>query len=106
MNIRGSNLWNSNGEKPYTYKPIIPIPAFMTFVDSIHGTNQQTIVNSGLKKLSGFIASFDEISTAAVFLVAQATPTVADDIFLAAIYYVKNFMEEHIPESIKAIYKN
>ncbi|MCT4216939.1 hypothetical protein HZP46_15860 [Elizabethkingia anophelis] len=105
LNIRGSNLWNSNGEKPYTYKPIIPIPAFMTFVDSIHGTNQQTIVNSGLKKLSGFIASFDEISTAAVFLVAQATPTVADDIFLAAVYYVKNFMEEHIPESIKAIYK-
>ncbi|ODM52475.1 hypothetical protein BAX95_05635 [Elizabethkingia meningoseptica] len=105
LNIRDSNPRNPKGYQPYTYKPIIPIPTFLTVTDRTYGTNQQTIVNNGLKKLSELIASFDEISTASVFLVAQATPTIADDIFLATVFYVKDFIEDHIPESIKTIYK-
>ena len=104
LNIRNSNPTNPKGYQPYTYKPIIPIPAFMNYADSIYGTNKQDIVDKGLSKLSGFVDSFDEISTATVFNIVKATPNISDDIFFAVVFYVKNFIEDHIPESIKSIY--
>lgn len=104
LNIRNSNPTNPKGYQTYTYKPIIPIPAFMTYADSIYGTNKQDIVDEGLSKLSDFVNSFDEISTAAVFNIVRATPNITDDIFFAVVFYVKNFIEDHIPESIKNVY--
>lgn len=104
LNIRNSNPTNPKGYQPYTYKPIIPIPAFMTYSDSIYGTNKQDIADKGLKQLSNFVSSFDEISTAVVYKVVQATPTITDDIFFAVVFYLKNFIEDNIPESIKGVY--
>lgn len=57
-----------------------------------------------MKKLSEFVASFDEISTAAVFNIVAATPTITDDILFAVTFLVKNFIEDNMPDSIKNIY--
>jgi hypothetical protein len=73
LNIRNSNPVNPNSYQSYTYKPILPIPAFMTYSDSITGNNRQNIVDKGLSKLSGFVESFEEISTAVVYNIVKAT---------------------------------
>ncbi len=104
LNIRNSNPVNPSGYQPYTYKPILPIPAFMTYSDSITGNNRQNIVDKGLSKLSGFVESFEEISTAVVYNIVRATPDITDDIFFAIVYYVKNLIEDYMPESIKKVY--
>jgi len=104
LNIRNSNPVNPNSYQSYTYKPILPIPAFMTYSDSITGNNRQNIVDKGLSKLSGFVESFEEISTAVVYNIVKATPDITDDIFFAIVFYVKNLIEDYIPESIKNVY--
>ena len=104
LNIRNSNPVNPNGYQPYTYKPILPIPAFMTYSDSITGNNRQNISDKGLSKLSGFVESFEEISSAVVYNIVRATPDITDDIFFAIVYYVKNLIEDYMPESIKKVY--
>ncbi|MPS74625.1 MAG: hypothetical protein E2590_15940 [Chryseobacterium sp.] len=104
LNIRNSNPVNPSGYQPYTYKPILPIPAFMTYSDSITGNNRQNIVDKGLSKLSGFVEYFEEISTAVVYNIVRATPDITDDIFFAIVFYVKNLIEDYIPESIKNVY--
>ncbi|THV63068.1 zincin-like metallopeptidase toxin domain-containing protein [Chryseobacterium candidae] len=84
------------------YKPIIPVPfpnnQYKNMSDSPH------IVADGLKNLKGFITSFDEISTAAVFNIVKATPTIADDILFAVTFLVKNAIEDNMPESVKVVY--
>lgn len=85
------------------YKPIIPVPFPCNEYKSMSG-DQQDISESGLKKLSDFIASFDEISTAAVFNIVSTTPGIADDILFAVTFLVKNFIEDHMPDSVKNIY--
>jgi len=62
------------------------------------------IVADGLKNLKYFVTSFDEISTAAVFNIVKATPTISDDVLFAVTYLVKNIIEDNMPESIKIIY--
>ncbi|WP_165835377.1 zincin-like metallopeptidase toxin domain-containing protein [Chryseobacterium viscerum] len=85
------------------YKPIIPVPFPCNEYKNM-SSNQQGIAESGLKKLSEFIASFDEISTATVFNIVKATPTITDDILFAVTFLVKNFIEDNMPDSIKSIY--
>jgi hypothetical protein len=85
------------------YKPIIPVPFPCNEYKSMSG-NQQNISESGFKKLSDFIASFDEISTAAVFNIVSTTPGIADDILFAVTFLVKNFIEDHMPDSVKNIF--
>ncbi|WP_294271305.1 zincin-like metallopeptidase toxin domain-containing protein [uncultured Chryseobacterium sp.] len=85
------------------YKPIIPVPFPCNEYKNM-SDNQQGIVETGLKKLSEFVASFDEISTAAVFNIVAATPTIADDILFAVTFLVKNFIEDNMPDNIKNIY--
>lgn len=85
------------------YKPIIPVPFPCNEYKNM-SDNQQGIAETGLKKLSEFVASFDEISTAAVFNIVAATPTIADDILFAVTFLVKNFIEDNMPDSIKNIY--
>lgn len=85
------------------YKPIIPVPFPYNEYKNMSG-NQQNILSSGLKKLSDFTASFDEISTAAVFNIVAATPNITDDILFAVTFLVKNFLEDNMPDSIKNIY--
>ncbi|PTT33992.1 hypothetical protein DBR28_14065 [Chryseobacterium sp. HMWF028] len=57
-----------------------------------------------MKNLKDFIASFDEISTAAVFNIVKATPTIADDILFAVTYLVKKVIEDNMPGSVKIVY--
>lgn len=97
LNIRNSNPVNPNGYQSHTYKPILPIPAFMTYSDSITGNNRQNIVDKGLSKFSGFVESFEEISTAVVYNIVKATPDITDDIFFAIVFYVKNLIEDYNP---------
>ncbi|MDR2237485.1 MAG: hypothetical protein LBE92_15295 [Chryseobacterium sp.] len=85
------------------YKPIIPVPFPCNEYKNM-SDNQQGIAETGLKKLSEFVSSFDEISTAVVFNIVAATPTIADDILFAVTFLVKNFIEDNMPESIKNIY--
>lgn len=85
------------------YKPIIPVPFPCNEYKNMSG-NQQNISSSGLKKLSDFTASFDEISTAVVFNIVAATPNITDDILFAVTFLVKNFLEDNMPDSIKNIY--
>lgn len=85
------------------YEPIIPVPFPCNEYKNM-SDNQQVIAETGLKKLSEFVASFDEISTAAVFNIVAATPTIADDILFAVTFLVKNFIEDNMPDSIKNIY--
>lgn len=85
------------------YKPIIPVPFPCNEYKSM-SDNQQGIAETGLKKLSEFTASFDEISTAAVFNIVAATPTITDDILFAVTFLVKNFIEDNMPDSIKNVY--
>ncbi len=85
------------------YKPIIPVPFPCNEYKNMSG-NKQNISEAGLKKLSDFIASFDEISTAAVFNIVSITPGIADDILFAVTFLVKNFIEDHMPDSVKSIY--
>ncbi|WP_426476930.1 zincin-like metallopeptidase toxin domain-containing protein [Chryseobacterium sp. CBSDS_008] len=84
------------------YKPVIPVPfpnnQYKNMSESPH------IVANGLKNLKDFITSFDEISTAAVFNIVKATPTIADDILFAVTFLVKNAIEDNMPESIKIVY--
>ncbi|WP_370899423.1 zincin-like metallopeptidase toxin domain-containing protein [Chryseobacterium gossypii] len=99
------NKIGANGfpKQEVKYKPIIPVPFPCNEYKNM-SDNQQGIAETGLKKLSEFIASFDEISTAAVFNIVAATPTIADDILFAVTFLVKNFIEDNMPESIKNIY--
>lgn len=85
------------------YKPIIPVPFPCNEYKNM-SDNQQGIAETGLKKLSEFVTSFDEISTAAVFNIVAATPTIADDLLFAVTFLVKNFIEDNMPDSIKNIY--
>ncbi|WP_332453644.1 zincin-like metallopeptidase toxin domain-containing protein [Chryseobacterium aquaticum] len=98
------NKIGTNGfpQQEVGYKPVIPVPfpnnQYKSMSDSPH------IVANGLKNLKEFITSFDEISTAAVFNIVMATPTIADDILFAVTYLVKNIIEDNMPESIKIVY--
>ncbi|WP_300690028.1 zincin-like metallopeptidase toxin domain-containing protein [Chryseobacterium sp.] len=103
-----SNFQNKAGASGFPkqevkYKPIIPVPFTCNEYKNM-SDNQQGIAETGLKKLSEFVASFDEISTAAVFNIVAATPTIADDILFAVTFLVKNFIEDNMPDSIKNIY--
>lgn len=103
-----SNFQNKAGASGFPkqevkYKPIIPVPFPCNEYKNM-SDNQQGIAETGLKKLSEFVASFDEISTAAVFNIVAATPTIADDILFAVTFLVKNFIEDNMPNSIKSIY--
>lgn len=103
-----SNFQNKTGASGFPkqevkYKPIIPVPFPCNEYKNM-SDNQQEIAETGLKKLSEFVASFDEISTAAVFNIVAATPTIADDILFAVTFLVKNFIEDNMPDSIKNIY--
>lgn len=100
QNIAGASGFPKQEVK---YKPIIPVPFPCNEYKNM-SDNQQGIAEAGLKKLSGFIASFDEISTAAVFNIVKATPTITDDILFAVTFLVKNFIEDNMPDSIKSIY--
>lgn len=103
-----SNFQNKAGASGFPkqevkYKPIIPVPFPCNEYKNM-SDNQQGIAEMGLKKLSEFVASFDEISTAAVFNIVAATPTITDDILFAVTFLVKNFIEDNMPDSIKNIY--
>ncbi|MFP3597768.1 zincin-like metallopeptidase toxin domain-containing protein [Chryseobacterium sp. SIMBA_029] len=103
-----SNFQNKAGASGFPkqevqYKPIIPVPFSCNEYKNM-SDNQQGIAETGLKKLSEFVASFDEISTAAVFKIVAATPTITDDILFAVTFLVKNFIEDNMPNSIKNIY--
>ncbi|WP_344832833.1 zincin-like metallopeptidase toxin domain-containing protein [Chryseobacterium ginsenosidimutans] len=103
-----SNFQNKAGASGFPkqevkYKPIIPVPFPCNEYKNM-SDNQQGIAETGLKKLSEFVASFDEISTAAVFNIVAATPTITDDILFAVTFLVKNFIEDNMPDSIKNIY--
>ncbi|SHL28754.1 zincin-like metallopeptidase toxin domain-containing protein [Chryseobacterium polytrichastri] len=100
QNIAGASGFPKQEVK---YKPIIPVPFPCNEYKNM-SDNQQGIAEAGLKKLSGFIASFDEISTAAVFNIVKATPTITDDILFAVTFLVKNLIEDNMPDSIKSIY--
>ncbi|MBB4806951.1 exonuclease VII small subunit [Chryseobacterium defluvii] len=84
------------------YKPIIPVPISAREYRGMQ--NASEIAASGFNKLKGFADYFGEISTAAVLNIVKATPTITDDIFFAVVFYVKNFIEDRIPESIKNVY--
>lgn len=104
-----SNLHNSGNpilfpKQEVKYKPIIPVP-FPNPQYKAMSENKPDIVDEGLNKLSRLVDSFEEISTAIVYNIVRATPTVTDDIFFAVVFYVKNFIEDHMPESIKAVYQ-
>ncbi|MFP3835726.1 hypothetical protein, partial [Chryseobacterium sp. SIMBA_028] len=91
-----SNFQNKAGASGFPkqevqYKPIIPVPFSCNEYKNM-SDNQQGIAETGLKKLSEFVASFDEISTAAVFKIVAATPTITDDILFAVTFLVKNFI--------------
>ncbi|MCQ4142000.1 zincin-like metallopeptidase toxin domain-containing protein [Chryseobacterium sp. EO14] len=103
-----NNFQNKGGASGFPkqevkYKPIIPVPFPCNEYKNM-SDNQEGIAETGLKKLSEFVASFDEISTAAVFNIVEATPTIADDILFAVTFLVKNFIEDNMPDSIKNIY--
>ncbi|ANF50776.1 hypothetical protein A0O34_09695 [Chryseobacterium glaciei] len=100
QNIAGANGFPKQEVK---YKPIIPVPFPCNEYKNM-SDNTQNIAEAGLQKLTGFVASFDEISTAAVFNIVAATPTITDDILFAVTFLVKNFIEENMPDSIKNIY--
>lgn len=99
------NKMGANGfpKQEVKYKPIIPVPFPCNEYKNM-SDNAQNIAEAGLKKLSEFVASFDEISTAAVFNIVAATPTITDDILFAVTFLVKNFIEDNMPDSIKNIY--
>lgn len=99
------NKIGANGfpKQEVKYKPIIPV-LFPCNEYKNMSDNAQNIAEAGLKKLSEFVASFDEISTAAVFNIVAATPTIADDILFAVTFLAKNFIEDNMPDSIKNIY--
>ncbi|PWW29977.1 EndoU domain-containing protein [Chryseobacterium sp. AG844] len=84
------------------YKPIIPVPISAREYKTMQ--NASEIASDGFNKLKDFVDYFDEISLAIVSTVVKATPTIADDIFFAVVFYLKNFIEDNIPESIKNIY--
>jgi hypothetical protein len=100
QNIAGASGFPKQEVK---YQPIIPVPFPCNEYRNM-SDNTQNIAEAGLKKLSEFIASFDEISTAAVFNIVAATPTITDDILFAVTFLVKNFIEDNMPDSIKHIY--
>jgi len=104
-----SNLHNSGNpilfpKQEVKYKPIISVPLPNKEYKSI-SENKQDIVDDGLSQLSTLVDSFEEISTAIVYNIVRATPTVTDDIFFAIVFYVKNFIEDHMADSIKAVYQ-
>ncbi|WP_164998559.1 zincin-like metallopeptidase toxin domain-containing protein [Chryseobacterium sp. 3008163] len=94
---------NGHPKQEVKYKPVIPVPFPCNEYKNM-SDNTQNIAEAGLKKLSEFIASFDEISTAAVFNIVKTTPTITDDILFAVTFLVKNFIEDNMPDSIKNIY--
>lgn len=89
-------------QRKMEYKPIIPVPIAANEYKNMLGTSE--IISRGVKNLTEFVSSFDEISTAVVFNVVTTTPTITDDIFFAVVFYLKNFIEDNIPESIKNVY--
>jgi len=103
-----NNFQNKSGASGFPkqevqYKPIIPVPFPCNEYKNM-SDNQQGIAETGLKKLSEFVTSFDEISTAAVFKIVAETPTITDDILFAVTFLVKNFIEDNMPDSLKNIY--
>ncbi len=84
------------------YKPIIPVPISAKEYKTMQ--NASEIASEGFSKLKDFVDYFDEISLAIVSTVVKATPSIADDIFFAVVFYLKNFIEDNIPESIKNVY--
>jgi len=84
------------------YKPIIPVPIASQEYKTMQ--NASEIAAAGFSRFKEFANYFEEVSLAIVITVVKATPTITDDIFLAVVFYLKNFIENNIPESIKNVY--
>ncbi|MGN7865233.1 EndoU domain-containing protein [Chryseobacterium sp. 22458] len=84
------------------YKPIIPVPIASQEYKTMQ--NASEIAAAGFSRFKEFANYFEEVSLAIVTTVVKATPTITDDIFLAVVFYLKNFIEDNIPESIKNVY--
>ncbi|RXM40857.1 hypothetical protein BOQ62_03830 [Chryseobacterium sp. CH21] len=84
------------------YKPIIPVPIAAQEYKTMQ--NASEITAAGFSRFKEFANYFEEVSLAIVTTVVKATPTITDDIFLAVVFYLKNFIEDNIPESIKNVY--
>lgn len=84
------------------YKPIIPVPIAAQEYKTMQ--NASEIAAAGFSMLKDFANYFEEVSLAIVTTVVKATPTITDDIFFAVVFYLKNFIEDNIPESIKNVY--
>ncbi|GAB0156251.1 hypothetical protein CHRYSEOSP005_15150 [Chryseobacterium sp. Alg-005] len=84
------------------YKPIIPVPISAREYKAMQ--NASEIAAAGFSKFKEFANYFEEVSLAIVTTVVKATPNITDDIFFAVVFYLKNFIEDNIPESIKNVY--
>lgn len=97
-----------NAEKK-TFQPIIPISFFEISNQYEYLTtgkkDKKTIVNNGLKQLTELANSFDTVLFNASANIVLTTPTITDDILFATIYWLKNYLEKNLPETIKTIFK-
>lgn len=84
------------------YKPIIPVPIAAQEYKTMQ--NASEVAATGFSRFKEFANYFEEVSLAIVTTVVKATPTITDDIFFAVVFYLKNFIEDNIPESIKNVY--
>lgn len=93
---------NGFAKEEIKYKPIISVLIEAKEYKTMQ--NASGIAAAGFVKFKEFANYFEEVSLAIVTTVVKATPTITDDIFFAVVFYLKNFIEDNIPESIKNVY--
>jgi hypothetical protein len=86
-----------------TFKPIIPVKIPNTIYANM--ADSKNIAAAGIGSFLTLAEKFDEIAFGVVYNVVRATPNIADDIFFAMVFYIKNYLEEYVLGSFKEIFK-
>ncbi|MGV7105996.1 EndoU domain-containing protein [Flavobacterium sp. U410] len=66
-------------------------------------TNQKISEKTALGQLEKMHDHFDELAMGIVIGIVKATPTVTDDVILAMVFYVKNYLEEKVLGQFKNV---
>jgi len=89
----------------YPYKPLLPIKAFMTEQDRMYSKDAKNFVTTGLKSLTSFLGTFEELITGVGYYLLKKTKEFSQDVAEAIVFFAKEQLEKIIPESIKTIFK-
>ncbi|SMC46909.1 hypothetical protein [Moheibacter sediminis] len=92
------------GEK---LKPIIPVNFFSQAPDYLYTGNQnkKIIKDSGLNALTQLSDNLDQIIFTKAYVLVKITPGFHDNVAYGVVWFIKEFLEESLPENLKTLLK-